>query len=238
MATTPPKSPPPPPKRSRFRISPLWAVLAVVLLALNFWIGQRATESPSRVRVSYTPFFLDQVTGDRVKDITSKGTAIQGNFTGELSYQGSAPTDSLPDRDPGLRRHRSAVAAAAGARGGRECGAARHRAALVGEPAGGIRADAALHRAAGPAVPPGRQRPERAWQFRPLARPPLSAGARNGSRSRTWRASRRPSRNWRRWSTSFAARTSTDGWAAASRTACCWPDPRHRQDTAGASGGR
>ena len=100
VATTPPKSPPPPPKRSRFRISPLWAVLAVVLLALNFWVGQRATESPSRVRVSYTPFFLDQVTGDRVKDITSKGTAIQGNFTGKLSYQGSAPTTRFQTEIP------------------------------------------------------------------------------------------------------------------------------------------
>ena len=100
MATTPPKSPPPPPKQSRFRISPLWAVLAVVLLALNFWIGQRATESPSRVRVSYTPFFLDQVTGDRVKDITSKGTAIQGSFTEKLSYQGSAPTTRFQTEIP------------------------------------------------------------------------------------------------------------------------------------------
>ena len=100
MATTPPKSPPPPSQRSRFRISPLWAVLAVVLLALNFWIGQRATESPSRVRVSYTPFFLDQVTGDRVKDITSKGTAIQGSFTEKLSYQGSAPTTRFQTEIP------------------------------------------------------------------------------------------------------------------------------------------
>jgi cell division protease FtsH len=100
VATTPPKSPPPPPKRSRFQISPLWAVLAVVLLALNFWIGQRATESPSRVRVSYTPFFLDQVTGDKVKDITSKGTAIQGNFTEKLSYQGSAPTTRFQTEIP------------------------------------------------------------------------------------------------------------------------------------------
>ena len=100
MATTPPKSPPPPPKRSRFQISPLWAVLAVVLLALNFWIGQRATESPSRVRVSYTPFFLDQVTGDRVKDITSKGTAIQGSFTEQLRYQGSAPTTRFQTEIP------------------------------------------------------------------------------------------------------------------------------------------
>jgi len=100
VATTPPKSPPPPSQRSRFRISPLWAVLAVVLLALNFWIGQRATESPSRVRVSYTPFFLDQVTGDRVKDITSKGTAIQGNFTEQLRYQGSAPTTRFQTEIP------------------------------------------------------------------------------------------------------------------------------------------
>jgi cell division protease FtsH len=78
----------------------MWAVLAVVLLALNFWIGQRATESPSRVRVSYTPFFLDQVTNDKVKDITSTGTAIQGDFTQKLSYQGSEPTTRFQTEIP------------------------------------------------------------------------------------------------------------------------------------------
>src|SRR5262249_37853243 len=46
----------------------------------------------SRVRVPYSPFFLDQVKANHVAEITSKGTAIQGTFTKELSYQGSKPT--------------------------------------------------------------------------------------------------------------------------------------------------
>jgi len=45
------------------------------------------------VRVPYTPFFLDQVKAGHVESITSKGTAIQGNFTQKESYNGSKPTD-------------------------------------------------------------------------------------------------------------------------------------------------
>ena len=52
----------------------------------------RATQPESRLRVPYSPFFLDQVTADHVKEITSKGTAIQGTFTEPESYQGSKPT--------------------------------------------------------------------------------------------------------------------------------------------------
>jgi cell division protease FtsH len=52
----------------------------------------RATQPESRLRVPYSPFFLDQVTADHVKEITSKGTAIQGTFTQPESYQGSKPT--------------------------------------------------------------------------------------------------------------------------------------------------
>ena len=46
---------------------------------------------PSRVRVPYSPFFLEQVREGHVKEITSKGTAIQGNFTQKQRYAGSEP---------------------------------------------------------------------------------------------------------------------------------------------------
>ena len=88
-------SPPPAPRgssptRPQFpRIGRTWIVFALVLLGLNFYFGSRATQPPARVRVPYSPFFLNQVTDGHVKEITSKGTAIQGTFTKKLQYNGS-----------------------------------------------------------------------------------------------------------------------------------------------------
>ena len=61
-----PRKPP-----SRFPISRGWIVFALLLFALNFYLGSRATQPPSRVRVPYSPFFLNQVNAGRVKEITS-----------------------------------------------------------------------------------------------------------------------------------------------------------------------
>jgi cell division protease FtsH len=62
-----------------------------VLLALNYWLGARATKAPERVRVPYSPFFLRQVEAGKVASITTKGTAIQGMFTVALRYGTSKP---------------------------------------------------------------------------------------------------------------------------------------------------
>jgi cell division protease FtsH len=80
------------PQTPRFRLSRRWIPFALALLALNFYLGSRATQPPSRVRVPYSPFFLQQVSAGHVKEITSKGTAIQGTFTQELRYATSKPT--------------------------------------------------------------------------------------------------------------------------------------------------
>jgi cell division protease FtsH len=69
-----------------------WIFLALVLLAINVYAGTRAMQPASRVRVPYSPFFLDQVNAGHVKDITSKGTAVQGTFTQPQSYAGSKAT--------------------------------------------------------------------------------------------------------------------------------------------------
>ena len=98
MAET--SSPPPAPRGSspttpqppRFRFDRRWIVFGLVLLALNFYLGSRATQPPSRVRVPYSPFFLNQVNEGHVKEITSTGTAIQGTFTQKLRYGKSKPT--------------------------------------------------------------------------------------------------------------------------------------------------
>jgi cell division protease FtsH len=93
-------SPPPAPRGSspsgpqppRFRVSRGWILFALLLFAFNFYFTSRATKPPSRVRVPYSPFFLDQVRDGHVKQITSKGTAIQGTFTQKERYGGSKPT--------------------------------------------------------------------------------------------------------------------------------------------------
>ena len=84
--------PPPPPQRPRFGMSRRWILFALALLAFNFYLGSRATQPASRVRVPYSPFFLKQVSAGHVKEITSKGTAIQGTFTQKEVYAGSKPT--------------------------------------------------------------------------------------------------------------------------------------------------
>jgi len=87
-----PRGSPPPQRRPRFRPSRAWIVFFLALLAINFYVGTRATQPPSRVRVPYSPFFLQQVTVGHVKEITSKGTAIQGTFNQKVAYAGSKPT--------------------------------------------------------------------------------------------------------------------------------------------------
>ena len=81
-----------PPPRPRFRIGFVWIFIALVLLAINVYAGTRAMQPASRLRIPYSPFFLDQVNAGHVKDITSKGTAVQGAFTQPQSYAGSKAT--------------------------------------------------------------------------------------------------------------------------------------------------
>src|SRR6266480_5494085 len=85
--------------RRTSRSSPAF-VFAAVLLAFNFYFGVRANQPSSRVRVPYSPFFLDQVRASHVKQITSKGTAIQGTFTQKESYSGSKPTTRFRSEVP------------------------------------------------------------------------------------------------------------------------------------------
>ena len=85
-------SSPTPPKRPWFRPSRGWILFALALLAVNFYLGSRAARPESRVRVPYTPFFLEQVREGHVKEITSKGTAIQGTFEQKIRFGKAKPT--------------------------------------------------------------------------------------------------------------------------------------------------
>jgi len=83
-AATPPPAPrgsSPAPEPPRFRMRPRWIVFFLALLAFNFFLSARAMHPGSRVRVPYSPYFLQQVKEEHVQSITSKGTAIQGTFT-------------------------------------------------------------------------------------------------------------------------------------------------------------
>jgi cell division protease FtsH len=85
-------SSPAPAPRPWFRPSPRWIAFFLVLLAFNIFVTSRAMGPESRVRVPYSPFFLDQVTAGNVESITSQGTDLQGTFTKELRYEASDPT--------------------------------------------------------------------------------------------------------------------------------------------------
>ena len=101
MSTPAPPSPQAPqPNRPRFRPSWRLVAFAIALFALNYWVGSMATRQPARVRVPYSPFFLNEVSAGRVASITSKGTAIQGNFVKKESYQGSKPTERFRTEIP------------------------------------------------------------------------------------------------------------------------------------------
>jgi cell division protease FtsH len=84
--------------RSRSR----WWLLAaaLVFLAVNYWLGSMATHTPSRVRVPYSPFFLQQVQSGNVSEITSKGTAIQGTFKSAKGYGGTKATTRFATEIP------------------------------------------------------------------------------------------------------------------------------------------
>jgi cell division protease FtsH len=92
---TTPQSPKPGLRPTRW-----WILFALGLLAVNFYLGTRATQPADRVRVPYSPFFLQQVRDGNVKEITSKGTAIQGMFTKKTQYAGSKPTTRFQTEIP------------------------------------------------------------------------------------------------------------------------------------------
>jgi cell division protease FtsH len=89
----------PKPAPPRFRFG-WWILWLVVLLGLNYFIASRATQSPERVRVPYSPFFLTQVQDGHVASITTKGTAVQGDFKQAQKYGDSKPTTRFKTEIP------------------------------------------------------------------------------------------------------------------------------------------
>ena len=93
---TPPPAPrgssPTPPERPWYALSRRWIVFFLALLALNLFVTTRAMGPEARVRVPYSPFFLQQVESRNVAEITSQGTDIEGTFKREVTFEDSDAT--------------------------------------------------------------------------------------------------------------------------------------------------
>ena len=57
----------------------IYVVLIAALLGINYWAAHRVTQE-TRIRIPYSPFFLEQVRADNVTTVTSTGTELQGTF--------------------------------------------------------------------------------------------------------------------------------------------------------------
>jgi cell division protease FtsH len=58
----------------------LVAAVGVALLLVNYWIATQLPGGESPARISYTPFFLEQVRAENVKKISSRGDTVSGRF--------------------------------------------------------------------------------------------------------------------------------------------------------------
>ncbi len=61
-----------------------WLLLVVVLLAINFWVSSLIPSGPERIRIPYTPTFIEQVKAGNVVEISSKGATVQGKLVEEI----------------------------------------------------------------------------------------------------------------------------------------------------------
>src|SRR3954471_1712638 len=70
------------------RVGWRWIAFIVVALAINYVVASAVGPNESKqVTVPYSPYFLGQVRGDNVKEISSQGTTIQGHFRKEVTYK-------------------------------------------------------------------------------------------------------------------------------------------------------
>ena len=77
--------------------NPRWlaVILIVALLALNFWVSSQVLGPNPRVRIPYSPTFLQQVDEKNVSSISSTGNSIEGTLKKAIKYPAdstSAPT--------------------------------------------------------------------------------------------------------------------------------------------------
>src|SRR3954451_15815604 len=78
---------PPQQQQSPFRMLG-WRFVAflAVLLALNIWISTLIPNGPTRIRIPYTPTFIQEIQANNVKSISSTGSTVQGDFRSKVTY--------------------------------------------------------------------------------------------------------------------------------------------------------
>jgi cell division protease FtsH len=65
------------PRRPLGRLGTRIAVSILAAFVLNYWLASRSLSEPPRVRIPYSPLFLEQVREGNVARITSKGASVQ-----------------------------------------------------------------------------------------------------------------------------------------------------------------
>src|SRR5437879_6744427 len=72
--------------RPPHRLRAFW-IAFLVLLAVN-WLLVLVTQPPGqpRVKVPFSPYFVEQVQAGQVKSISSKGDTIKGTFKAKVRY--------------------------------------------------------------------------------------------------------------------------------------------------------
>ncbi len=99
--------------RPPHRLRGFW-IAVIVVLAVN-WLLVLLVTPPSgqqRVKVSFNPYFLNQVEAGQVKSISSKGDTIQGTFATQVRYpnSNSSPTDLFSTQVPSFWNNNSLTA--------------------------------------------------------------------------------------------------------------------------------
>jgi cell division protease FtsH len=107
---TPEERKPPPPHRFRW----FW-VLLLVLLVVN-WVALLMAQSSGqpRVKVPFSPYFIQQVQAGKVKSISATGGSIQGTFAAKVRYPANdtkaTPTTLFSTQVPTFWNHASLTA--------------------------------------------------------------------------------------------------------------------------------
>ncbi len=87
-------------------------IFILCLLALNWWIGSllEGGGGPERVRIPYSPTFLEQIRSGNIESITATEGAVQGKFKQETHYPPGdtsiQPTTEFDTEVPTFANHR------------------------------------------------------------------------------------------------------------------------------------
>ena len=65
-----------------------FVTILAVLFLVNWLLVQVFAPAEERIRVPYTPTFITQVKAGNVKEISSEGDTVQGEFKKDVTYEG------------------------------------------------------------------------------------------------------------------------------------------------------